>query len=288
MRTLFNLALLTCSTTLSLAAEPSHSCDPSTWQEQTRPPRTDEVAHSLWWYASNYSQLNWRVLIVEGQVQARRSEDVKQRSAPRPEFDPKVGRFRKSSAFARVDNGWLVGFNHGEFGAALHWFSRDGNRNYKISDHQIVDFVSTPDSVLAVEGLAHLGISRGSLIRITRVNGDEQWKAKCLTTLPFAPYAVSCRRNGDLLITLSDSLVVVTPGDRAKVRTLLANADWGHLYPNSSALTSNERTLYIGMRQFVAEFDLQTKKLRFLIPGKQFLNRLTEEDEDDIRAQYGG
>ena len=70
---------------------------------------------------------------------------------------PRPVNFVALSAFARVDDGWLIGFNHGEFGAALYWFSLDGNRNYKISDHQVVDFISTPDGFLAVEGLAHLG-----------------------------------------------------------------------------------------------------------------------------------
>ena len=47
------------------------------------------------------------------------------------------GRHRPS---ARVDDGWLVGFNKGEFGAALYWFSADGKQNYKISDHQVWEF----------------------------------------------------------------------------------------------------------------------------------------------------
>jgi hypothetical protein len=210
---------------------------------------------------------------------------MKQPSASRPGFDPKADRFSGPSAFARVDDGWLVGFNHGEFGAALYWFSTDGNRNYKISDHQVVDFVPTADGILAVEGLAHMGTSRGSLIRIACVKGETQWKAKRLTELPFAPYAVSRRRDGELLITLSNSLVAVTPHDPAKAVTLLANADWGHLYPESSALRPDERKLYIGMRQFVGEFDLQTRGFRFLIPGKEFLNRLSADHEADIRQR---
>ncbi len=285
IRFLLISTLLACSFGAQKAAEPNYSHDPSTWRGEVCPPRTDRRAHSLWSYAANYSKIEWRVSSEGGRVQAQRKEKAEQQPSARPKFDPKAGQLRAPSAFARVDDGWLIGFNHGEFGAALYWFSLDGNRNYKISDHQVVDFISTPDGFLAVEGLAHLGTSRGSLIRVTRAKGEKQWKAKSLVTLPFAPYAVSRRRDGALLITLSDSLVAVAPGDRAKVQTLLADADWGGLYPNSSALASDERKLYIGMRQFVGEFDLQTKTLRFLIPGKEFLNRLSKGQEDEIRTQ---
>ena len=53
-------------------------------------------------------------------------------------------------------------------------------------------------------------------------------------------------------------------------------------------LSSDEQKLYIGMRQFVGEFDLSTKKLRLLIPSDAFLNKLPKEDEQRIRKQYGG
>ncbi len=221
-------------------------------------------------------------------MRAKRGKQAEQQPGARPEFDPKAGGFHGPSAFARVDDGWLIAFNHGEFGAALYWFSRNGNQRYKISDHQVVDFISTPDGILATEGLAHMSSSQGSLIRIAREKGDKQWTAKSLVKLPFAPYAVSLRRNGILLITLSDALVAVTLGDKVKVETLLADADWGSFHPISSALTPDERKLYIGMRQFVGEFDLQTKKLRFLLPDKQFLNRFPKGEEDSLRKQYGG
>lgn len=285
VRALFVSLAAMCSIGASEAGDPGYNPDPSTWQEKARPPRNNRVERSLWRYAANYSSINWRVFVAEEKVQARRRSKEDQPSAPRPDFAPNVGRLRKASAFLRVDDGWLVGFNQGEFGAALYWFSQDGRRNYKVSDHQVVDFVSTTDRVLAIEGLAHLGISRGSLIRIARANGAGPWMADSLTRLPFAPYAVSRRRGGELLITLSDSMVSVVPNDKPMVRTLLADADWGMLYPNSSALTPDERKLYIGMRQFVVEFDLQARHLRFLLPGQEFLNRLSRDDEDWIRAQ---
>ena len=72
-----------------------------------------------------------------------------------------------------------------------------------------------------------------------------------------------------------------------RIHTLLADVPWGGLYPNSSILLPDEQRLYIGMRQFVGEFDLTTKKLRLLVPSKEFLNKLPKEGEERIHKQYG-
>jgi hypothetical protein len=90
--------------------------------------------------------------------------------------------------------------------------------------------------------------------------------------LPFAPYAVSVRRDGTMLITLSDALVAV--GSDHKINTLVSDPPWAGLYPKSSILSSDEQKLYIGMRQFVGEFNMSAKKLRLLVPSGAFHNKL--------------
>lgn len=40
----------------------------------------------------------------------------------------------------RVEDGWIVGFNAGEFGAGLWWFSPDGKTRRKISSHHVIEF----------------------------------------------------------------------------------------------------------------------------------------------------
>lgn len=250
------------------------------------PSESNQGDRVAWSYAANYSKHEWHVFTKGGQPHAQLSNEIPETRSDKPSFTPEVGRFRGASAFAVVDDGWLVGFNQGEFGAALYWFSRDGKSNYRISDHQVVDFFTLPDGVYAIEGLAHLGLSQGSVIRIARPKDSEHWQATSTVKLPFAPYAVSVRRDGTMLITLSDSLVLI--GSNHKIRTLLPDAPWGGLYPSSSVLSHSEQKLYIGMRQFVGEFDLPTKRLRLLIPSTQFLNKLPKEDEKRIRKQYGG
>lgn len=286
---MFNKLLISSFLALSLlasAAELEYPREVAQWQEVGVPPDPHSGAWMVWFHSANYSDHEWRVLIERGQIAAQLTAAQPPAQRERPEFTPKVGQFRGASSFTRVDDGWLVGFNRGEFGAALYWFSAEGKRNYKISDHQVADFFSQPDGWYAIEGLAHLTSSQGSVIRITRPQPHEPWQASTVAKLPFAPYAVSVRRDGTMLITLSDALVSV--GTDGKVATLLADAPWGSLYPNSSVLSPGEQKLYIGMRQFVGEFDLATKKLRLLIPSDAFLNKLPKKEEEQIRKQYGG
>jgi hypothetical protein len=269
----------------SHAGEPMYVREVAKWQEVAVPPATNRGEHVVWSYAASYSKHEWRVFTDGKQTCAQLRSTKDSESKERPVFTPKAGRFRGASTFIAVDDGWLVGFNEGEFGAALYWFSDDGKRSFKISDHQIVAFFSLSDGIHAIEGLAHLSVSEGSVIRIARSTKNERWQANPVVKLPFAPYVISVCRDGTMLITLSDSLVSV--GKDHKIDTLLADAPWSSLYPNSSILSRDEQKLYIGMCQFVGEFDLSTKKFRFLIPSRQFLNKLPKDDEQRMRKQYG-
>lgn len=270
------------------AAEPTYPREISRWQEIIVPPDSDRVAHAEWFFAADYSSHEWRVFAEGGRICAELTTGKPPAQRDRPKFTPRIDRFVGASPyarFARVEDGWLVGFNQGEFGGALYWFSPDGQRNYKVSDHQIVDFLSLPNGLYAIEGMAHIMISEGSVIRISRSQPNARWQATTFVKLPFAPDAVSLSRDNAMLITLSDALVRV--GEDGTMATLVSDPPWAGLYPNSSVLSPGEKKLYIGMREFVGEFDIPTKKLRMLIPSAKFLNKLSKEDEMKIREQYG-
>jgi hypothetical protein len=266
------------------AAEPAYPREVARWQEIIIPSETDSEARSVWFYSANYSPHDWRVYTDGDHVCAALDTERPQDQKERPEFTPEAGQFRGASAFAAVDDGWLVGFNRGEWGGALFWFSRDGKQKYKVSDHQVVGFFSLTNGLHAIEGLAHLTMSKGSIIRIVRPQRGARWQALVVTKLPFAPYAISVRRDATMLVTLSNALVSV--GKDYSVETLLRDPLWSGLCPNSSILSRDERKLYVGMRQFVGEFDLSAKKLRLLVPSAVFLNKLPKEDE--LRIRKGG
>lgn len=227
------------------------------------------------------------MFVQDGEPQAQPKSEAPAVRAKRPDFTPRADRLGLAPNVAEVADGWLVGFNQGEFGAALYWFSRDGANQYKVSDHQVVGFFPRADgSVDAAEGLAHLGLSRGTLIHVARPAADARWQAETLQPLPGAPYAGVRCRDGSLLLVLANALVRADAD--GKLTTLLGDVPWSGLYPNSCVLSPDERKLFVGMRQFVGEFDLTTRRLRLLIPAAAFLNRLPEEEQDRLRKQYGG
>jgi hypothetical protein len=268
----------------SRATEPEYPQDITRWQEIQVPPDGKNSDRAMWDSSANYSQLSWRVYLDGGRPRAKLIEGPNDNSTDQAPFDARADKFSGASRFKAVDDGWLVGFNHGEFGAALYWFDQNGKHHYKISNHQIVAFFTLSDGIYAIEGLAHMDISCGSVIHIVRPTTIGHWQAVRIVRLPFAPLTVAVRRDGVMLIVLTDSLVSV--GVDHQVSTLVSEAPWEGLYPASSILLPDEDRLYIGMRQFVGEVDLATNNLRMLLPSKMFLNKLPDDQGEVVRRQY--
>jgi len=262
----------------------SYDQDVATWKKVKRSRTPMSGSRMVWWNASNRSEHAWKVFKEGHRVKAVLTKDDKQ-SDQRPPFTPRAEELEYVRAYFNVDDGWLIGFNHGEFGAALYWFDRTGQSHYKISDHQIVAFFPVSDGVMAIEGLAHLDYSYGSIIRIAK---GAQWQAEKLTLLPEAPYAGTQFQDGRLLLVLSGSLgEYFRNGIQERLKVIEKDGDWAGLYPNSVVLTDDETKAYIGMRQFVAEFDFTFRTLRFLIPDESFLNKLSDKEGRAIRRAYG-
>jgi hypothetical protein len=176
-----------------------------------------------------------------------------------------------------VADGYIVGFNRGEWGGELYWFSKNGKKRYKISGHQIVQFIERDNKIYAIEGLAHL-VTRGSIIEIDKKG--KKWKAKGFLKLSTAPEAIQLDSKGNFIVVTFGTnwsfdergfvVINATPGlfsiDReANVDTLVENGIWGDsLYPSSMVIQND--VVYIGMRKGVYKFDLTTKRDEWLLP----------------------
>ena len=270
------------------AALPEYPREVRQWQEVSLPPKDDEYRTTAWFEAaSSFSESwKWRVFVEHDQVCAQLSSEPQPSHHDRPSFSPKAGEFstRPDTAFMRVTDGWLTGLNDGEFGAALYWFSRDGQQNYKISDHQVVDFFSGVDGIYAIEGLGHMGYSSGSVIRIALAEPSGHWQVSTVAKLPSDPCTISTRRDGTMFITSPDRIVAV--GRDRTVTTLLRNPWWYR--PTSAVLSPDEQKLYIGMDYFVGEFDIAARTLRLLVPSDTFLEpfRKAEKHMKDYEATH--
>jgi len=263
----------------------SYEQNVTAWQEVSRPATSLSGSRMVWHNSANQSDYEWKVF-KEGQViKAVLDKYDEKRAQEKPPFSPQAENLKYFRASLKVDDGWLIGFNHGEFGAALYWFDPSGQKRHKISSHQVVAFFPSSNGILAIEGLAHLSFSYGSIIRITK---QSQWQAQKVTLLPEAPRTGAEFKDGRLLLVLSDSLAeYFLKGEHERLKFLEKDGGWLGLYPNSVVLTDDETKAYIGMRQYVTEYDFKRRTLRFLIPDSTFLNKLPADEERSIRNAYG-
>lgn len=170
-------------------------------------------------------------------------------------------KLRGKRSVIQVEDGYLVGFYRGEWGGNLYWFSKDGKDKYEISGHEIVQFIKRDGKIYAIEGLAHLSMSQGSIIEMEKNNG--KWTTKEYLKLPSAPDAVQLDNKKNFVIVTSSSLFSIDT--KANMDTLVRVGMWdGYLYPSSMVIQND--IVYIGMRKGVYKFDLATKKDEWLLP----------------------
>jgi hypothetical protein len=161
-----------------------------------------------------------------------------------------------------VEDGYLIGFNRGEWGGTLYWFSKDGTKKYKISNDQIIQFKIRNKKIYAIEGLSHLSISEGRIIEIKKENGI--WTSVEYLKLADAPEALDLDNKNNFVIVTTSSLVLVDTNKKLKV--LIAKGIWDYfLYPNS--LVIQNENLYIGMRKGIFKYNTKTKKQEWLLPN---------------------
>lgn len=250
------------------------------WVEIPVPPEASHEDRLVWEYAGNYSPVSWRVDQRDDAIVAIRLS----RSSPaadRPSFLPSPGQYDDGVIVQRVDDGWLVAFNNGEFGAVLYWYSVDGATRYPVSSDHVVAFFEWKDRWHAIEGLAHLGSSRGTVVALDKPL--DRWQATTLMHLPGAPLTVSVTERDDLLIALHDALVRVDA--TSGLHMVLPKAPWRFFHPRSSAWDERAGVLYIGMRQYVARYEPATSTLTMLAPSPSAIHHLTPDEERRIRHQ---
>lgn len=162
----------------------------------------------------------------------------------------------------KVDDGWIVGFDRGEFGGSLWWFSPDGKLKKKITNGNIRYFIDFSGDLYVLEGLAHLGSATGSLLRLRK--NEAGYRTDVVTKFDGEPYAfVKDGPDSMLVITTTGLRRVKISGEVEK----LIETEYGTLYPNSMTLI-DRKVVYIGMRHFVTRLIPTTKgyKEDWLVP----------------------
>ena len=235
----------------------------------TDPPEVQTVP---WWVAQTDIKHEW--VVTPGDAGPRVKLLIQQKDSPSPlPFEIKPGSAREGLAgerkTAKVDDGWIVSFNAGEFGAGLWWFSPGGERRYKISDDHVVSLVPTSSGLLVAVGLAH-GVGapfKGRCLRLSR-NAKGQWVTEALFDLGGAPLVVVKDVDGSLVVATYNRLLRIFPALK-KTDVIVDNVFWGDLYPNSLVIAPSG-TIFVGMRHGIAKVEKKGKsyKVFWLLPSK--------------------
>lgn len=164
-----------------------------------------------------------------------------------PPFEIVQGRAEEGLAgdihAAKVTDGWIVGFNAGEFGAGLWWYSPDGRDRIHISSDQVITYLRSHARLFALSGLDHLGLSYGSIIELVQLD-DKRWKSITLAKLRYQPDAAFVADDETIFVVAGDTLVRIRRD--GTVSTMVEKAFWRGRRPNSIVVDA-EGSVYIGM-----------------------------------------
>jgi hypothetical protein len=200
---------------------------------------------------ANWSRNEWHVFPRGDSVYVRRHERSDGYDSM-PLGSSGVASYRTPFRAVAVANGWLAGYNHGEFGGSIWWFAPDGRDSAKVSDEQIVAFVKMRAGLIGVSGLNHMDIHEGRVVTLIQ-DQTGRWKATPILELGDGPETVVLESDTALLIVGSSQLMrahLNQATSNAHLERLITGRSWGLLYP-SSAVRDPSGVVYVGMRHAV-------------------------------------
>lgn len=197
---------------------------------------------------ANHSSNEWHVSLENGAVKIDLyDEGIHEEALP---FDivPKDAKagLAGDRHVLKLHDGWLVGFNAGEFGGALWWFSENGDQRIKLSDENVVGFSETASGIFVFVGLAHLLSDNGKMLFIQKDQTSPP-KIQVTADLGSEPAAFSIESPDSVLLLTTKGLFRVWSSGKFKK---LKETHYTFLYPNSMVILPSGQ-LYVGMRHFI-------------------------------------
>lgn len=108
-----------------------------------------------------------------------------------------------------VEDGWLKGFDAGEFGGGLYWFAKDASGYKRINQRNTQMVIDTPKGVFAVQSLTHFTFGYSDLVEVKK--GKSGWETRVITNLHVSPSEIL--RAGDRFIYATNEYVSILNTD---------------------------------------------------------------------------
>jgi hypothetical protein len=143
-----------------------------------------------------------------------------------------------------VDDGWFVAFDAGEWGGSLWWYPRDRGPGRRLWDQNVRWLFRDGANLIALGGLAHLSVSEGVALRLSKPQGSP-WAIVGQHALLGAPSAVTPDDTGRLVIVTTMSVERL----RRDETEILARHEY--LYWANSIVVAPGGAIAIGFPMFV-------------------------------------
>lgn len=111
---------------------------------------------------------------------------------------PSMDGARKARLTLDVQDGKLIGTNHGEWGGEIGFIDEKTNETQEtIIDDNVLGIAERGGHIIVVTGLDHGGLNRGFIWEVTRA-GNGKWSARRLWRLPGTPYETMVGPDGTI------------------------------------------------------------------------------------------
>jgi len=241
---------------VSTSTRASEPVLPAGWVSRPVPAAEDRE-----WTCANWSRDAWAVSAAAGRLEISRGDSRRPTVAlpfePLPAPDEDREEMARPSVVHAVSGGYLVGYDHGEFGGGLYWFSADGRRHARLAPPAHVHSDWFPENVHAIsehngsffvfQGVSHLSLRMGRVLKVRPSNNG--WRVAVLVVLDATPEVVVEEPSGSWLMASTDGVSRITAS--GTVSRLWGSSDvLVDVYPGSLA-RSSDGNLYVGMRAWV-------------------------------------
>lgn len=205
---------------------------------------------------------SWVALLRDGEVNLVREDtaEVRRQLVKLPPAIQLSKEMVGNRVFVETADGFLVGFDAGEFGGGLWWFSKNGRKVSKLFGNNVHAIYKTNQGIYVLSGLDHMGYDEGKLFRFEETAVEVS--ATEVADLRGSPEASQVLPDDRILVATPTSVLRVD--GNGKIETLYqgrkmffvkgavsyTNADRDEFIYPESIVVDKQGDIYVGMRFF--------------------------------------